>query len=362
LTPQEQAKFWDAFCALIKRVEPVTVDSIHFSKESKTDHQSINWFQKLFAHRTPADRVLRRYLTVAIFSLLALLSLQVEWAIGMAIYNDAYKVHGFLINTKSELMEAQQVNESLKETDTVAGSEALLKLKKLERRHAQDGSWDDVSYVRLWWWNRQIASLIPPYDLKLSDRGPRTEAGTVKLDTEGERRIEFTRAQLTLEVISNYILVALFALLGSMTQALRSLSAEIDAVSLTANRLYTIRTRIILGVISGVCMAWLVIISSQDTSVGVAADQVTPLASISFLGAFTPWALAFISGYSVEIFFAALERIITIITQRIEMHTDSSSAQKTKSETASSAPEKPKPQPPVQTSAQSPAPPPAQQT
>jgi len=322
LNGDAKAQFWAAFGGIIKRVEPVSVDSIHFTNSRFNDDPRDTWFRKLFKKSSPADQVLRRYLTVAVFSLLSLLALQMEWAIGMAIFNDAYKVHGYLLNTTTELTSAKLMSESLKNTNSVAGADAAIKLEQLERRHAQDGSWDDVSYVRLWWWNRQIAGLLPPYDLQLSkdgslsDEGPPIEAGLVKLDAEGQRRIEFTRAQLTLQVISDYVLVALFALLGSMTQALRSLSAEIDAVSLTASRLYAIRTRIILGVIAGVCMAWLIIISSSDGSADP-TSQSAPLSSISFLGAFTPWAMAFISGYSVEIFFAALERAISFITHRI---------------------------------------------
>jgi len=316
LNGDEKAQFWAAFGGIIKRVEPVSVDSIHFTNSRFDDDAPGTWFHKLFKKSSPADQVLRRYLTVAVFSLLSLLALQMEWAIGMAIFNDAYKVHGYLLDTTSELTSAKLMSESLKNTNSVAGADAAIKLEQLERRHAQDGSWDDVSYVRLWWWNRQIAGLLPPYDLQLSEQGPPIEAGLVKLDAEGQRRIEFTRAQLTLQVISDYVLVALFALLGSMTQALRSLSAEIDAVSLTASRLYAIRTRIILGVIAGVCMAWLIIITSRDGGADPTV-QATPLTSISFLGAFTPWAMAFISGYSVEIFFAALERAIAFSTRRI---------------------------------------------
>ena len=322
LNGDAKAQFWAAFGGIIKRVEPVSVDSIHFTKSRFDDDPPHNWFRKIFKKSSPADQILRRYLMVAVFSLLSLLALQMEWAIGMAIFNDAYKVHGYLQDTTTELTSAKLLSESLKNTNSVAGADATIKLEQLERRHAQDGSWDDVSYVRLWWWNRQIAGLLPPYDLQLSkdgslsDEGPPIEAGLVKLDAEGQRRIEFTRAQLTLQVISDYVLVALFALLGSMTQALRSLSAEIDAVSLTANRLYAIRTRIILGVIAGVCMAWLIIISSSNNAVDP-TTQSAPLSSISFLGAFTPWAMAFISGYSVEIFFAALERAISFITHRI---------------------------------------------
>ena len=64
-------------------------------------------------------------------------------------------------------------------------------------------------------------------------------------------------------------------------------------------------------------MAWL-LINSDPSSGNVSSLDTTPLNAISFLGSFTPWAVAFISGYSVEIFFTALERAIAIITKYLE--------------------------------------------
>ncbi len=321
----EQTAFWAAFREIIELVKPVTVESILFSAPKTDTPSSQTWRAWLFHPASPADRVLKRYLLLSLMSLFLLLGLQMEWAIGISTYNDAYKVHTYLTNT-TDLLEDAKLKAKTEPTGTQDGaSTSTLALQstnaqtiqKLERQHKMDQSWDDVSYVRLWWWNRQIAQLFPPYDLSLSEKGPRFEAGEVILDKEGKRRIEFTRAELTLEIISNYVLVTLFALLGAMTQALRTLAEEIRTVSLTQTKLYSIRTRIILGVISGVCMAWLLLNSDPTNGGETSTLSTTPLNAISFLGAFTPWAIAFISGYSVEIFFSALERAIRTITKYI---------------------------------------------
>ena len=174
---QDQATFWVAFRDIIDLVKPVTVESILFSAP-KTDTSSPKWWWNPLLHSTsPADRVLKRYLFFAMTSLLLLLVLQMEWAIGTSTYNDAFESHTYLTNTQEQLEDAE-LKVGAKVTPSVDGasSDAVtlssqndVTLKKLQLQHDKDQSWDDVSYVRLWWWNRQSAKLFPPYDLSISN-------------------------------------------------------------------------------------------------------------------------------------------------------------------------------------------------
>lgn len=322
LTANEEAAFWDAFAQITKLVSPVTVESIRFTSPphpSEPAFKKSSFWSRVFKPVGPAERVLRHYLTAAAVTLLLLLALQVEWAIGSFIYNDAFRVHHNQIQGKRELIAAQQTNENVK--GTPAAPQAEFQLTQARDDALLDQSWNDVSYVRLWWWNREVAAYIPPFDLVISSKnGVMTDNlandSGVTLDAYGRQRLEYTRTELTLQVMANYFLVTLFALMGALTQALRAISRQIQEVSLIANDLYRVRTRVILGVISGVCMAWLYIIST--TTANAPPDNRTPLDAISYLGAFTPWAIAFISGYSVEIFFALLERVIAIVTAKIK--------------------------------------------
>lgn len=323
LTREGEVAFWAAFSKITEQVKPVTVDSILFTNPAPKSIKKPGFWGRMFKHTSPAERALRHYLVYAIATLCVLMFLQVEWAIGSFIYNDAYKVHSNLLNTQEDLISADTLSKNVK--GTAAANDADNALQKTQNLLKMDQSWSDVSYVRLWWWNRDIVSYIPPRDLAINEYensnvtpsstdGLTEGASGMKLSPQGKQRLEYTRAELTLQVLSNYLLVTLFALLGAQTQALRTLSHLIQSVSLTANDLYRVRTRVILGVISGVCMAWLYIISTET---GSSSGRHSPLDAINFLGAFAPWAIAFISGYSVEIFFALLERVISIITDKI---------------------------------------------
>lgn len=316
ISAEKEAAFWAAFAQLTRQVNPVTVESIRFTRpEPTTDHatQGRASFFSVVQSAGQAGNALRNYLVAAIATLLVLLALQVEWAIGTFIYNDAFTVHHHLTQGKIDLLAAEQAFDDVK--GTPAAQQAALKLQEIQANALQDQSWSDVSVVRLQWWNRGTAAYIPPFDLIISHQDVGRDGG-MSLDASGKQRLEFTRTELTLQVISNYYLVTLFALLGGLTQALRSLSQQIQGVSLTDNDLYRTRTRVILGIISGVCMAWLYIIATN--SVEPTADNRTPLSAINLLGAFTPWAIAFVSGYSVEIFFTLLERVIAIATRKIK--------------------------------------------
>ena len=311
LTADEENAFWDAFSKVIDAVKPVTVDSIVYTT-AKSDN-SLGW---LWGRLSRGERALRRHLYLATITLLALLFLQVQWAMGTAIYNDAFQVHTHLQEAETTVTDAQNMVASVADTD--AEAQAKITLEKAQGQLKVDTSWNNVSYLQLWWWNRQVIAWVPVNNLDISTAKQADDAKDtiVTLTDKGKERAEFTRAELTLKVISNYFLVALFALLGAVTQALRTLSRAMAEVSLTSNEVFRGITRIILGVISGVCMAWLYLISAQtpETSSAIRA----PLDVITFFGAFAPWALAFISGYSVEIFFTALERFIVIVTAKIK--------------------------------------------
>lgn len=325
LSASDEVAFWSAFATITEAVKPVTVQSILFTSPTpKLGHASIKKAQRPMMLRiirpgSHAERSLRSYLAMALMTLLMLLSVQVQWAIGTFIYNDALKVHRYLLQAQDQIISAQALSENVK--GTPAEQQVRTELQVAQNRLEQDKSWSDVSYVRLWWWNRGAASYFPPYDLIINrdiKRGSISaiegESG-VTLDVDGKSRLEFTRTELTLQVLSNYILVMLFALMGALTQTIRMISMKIQDVSLTANELYRLRARIILGVISGACLAWLYIITSSADTI---TTNRTPLTAISFLGAFTPWAIAFMSGYSVEIFFTLLERIIAVINSKIQ--------------------------------------------
>ena len=283
LTASQENAFWSAFAAVIELVKPVTVESIVYTTASKGDSLAC----LIGGDISPGERTLRRHLMLAIFTLFALLVLQVQWAMGTSIYNDAHQVYA----------NALQAN-----TDNPPSTSSVPQ---------DDATWHKVPMAWLLTWNQQISPWVPLTDLSNIERMDSV------FDTQERLHLELSRAKLALHVISNYYLVTLFALLGALTHALRHLSQKMVRVALTSNAVFRGMTRIILGVISGVCLAWLYIITSQSPGAANASAVAMPLDAVALFGAFAPWALAFVSGYSVEIFFAALERFIDALTAKI---------------------------------------------
>ncbi len=105
--------------------------------------------------------------------------------------------------------------------------------------------------------------------------------------------LHFTSAHFVLEALQIYFLPLLYGLLGACTYVLRQLSVEVK--QLTYSRVAEIRygLRLALGALGGMAMSWF--IKAEDTS---------GFASLS------PMALAFLTGYNVELLFAIMDKII----------------------------------------------------
>jgi hypothetical protein len=105
--------------------------------------------------------------------------------------------------------------------------------------------------------------------------------------------------------VVEYVLPLLLGLLGAIVFVLREISREIRAKIFLPNHTESYRIRLYLGMIAGLTFAWLF-------------SWIIPAGSESGLGAASPLAIAFMVGYSVEILFSALDRIIGSMTKKKE--------------------------------------------
>lgn len=100
----------------------------------------------------------------------------------------------------------------------------------------------------------------------------------------------------TIEAV--FILPVLYGALGTVTFVLRTVYGEMIQRSFDARRTGEFVVRIFLGMLSGVSLPWLLARDGQGIPGGV-----------------TPAVLAFLGGYSVELLFAAIDRVLlTVIT------------------------------------------------
>jgi nucleoid-associated protein YgaU len=108
-------------------------------------------------------------------------------------------------------------------------------------------------------------------------------------------------ANFILNSLQTYFLPLLYGLLGACTYVLRQLSVEVH--QLTYSRVSEIRygLRLALGALGGMAISWF-----------VKPDDATGLASLS------PMALAFLTGYNVELLFAIMDKIINTALKSLQ--------------------------------------------
>lgn len=108
-------------------------------------------------------------------------------------------------------------------------------------------------------------------------------------------------SRLKLEILSTYLLPLLYGLLGACAFVLRSVTAEVKAEIFSRTSDVSYRLRLMLGLVAGLSIGWFLHPTDKDAGL---------LASLS------PLALAFIGGYSVELLFAVLDRIVNAFSSK----------------------------------------------
>jgi hypothetical protein len=119
-------------------------------------------------------------------------------------------------------------------------------------------------------------------------------------EVEVHNSVFVATARLKLEILSKYILPLLYGLLGAFAFVLRDIAREVQAetYSRSADVGYTLR--IFLGLVAGLSVAWFI----QPPGTG------------SVLATISPLALSFVAGYSVDLLFTAMDRIVGAFSSR----------------------------------------------
>jgi hypothetical protein len=102
-------------------------------------------------------------------------------------------------------------------------------------------------------------------------------------------------AKFILQGIQLYILPLLYGLLGAAAYVLRTLTTEIRNLTYEIESNIRYRLRIQLGAVSGLAIGWF-----SDAGLTFSASTLS----------LSPLALAFLAGYSVEVLFSLMDRMI----------------------------------------------------
>ena len=261
ISPQIEADFWTAFIRLSDATKPVTVESL-----SPTSEQTANKERRLYS----------------------------IWSIILLILILPISIAAFATNSI--------INELGQKAEVVCKREPGLKcatpaLSGVPAGYPKDQELTDpidlkatieLMYFRIRWLDRL---LLYQYSINKIDDvfGHGALAGDFQAAIYYGRDLK-ERADLGYVVLTAYILPVLYAMLGAVAYGLRNLSDNVTARTIVPSSLIRSKVRFRLAILSGVVVGLF-----TDFSKGISLS---------------PLAVAFLIGYSVEIFFSFLDAIV----------------------------------------------------
>ncbi|MBV8635772.1 MAG: hypothetical protein JO002_14855 [Burkholderiaceae bacterium] len=276
----DEAAFWPAFETLAAKVSPVTVLSLRAIMDVRTTkHHSFpaRLFKSRFSEWSVARRAVLWYTMLAVVSLALLLVVQIYWLFGLSI--------------QSDLQEDKAAYEKATAALVTAKPEERNKLDD-ERSTLELESRSDYKLLERWSrpWEDKCDPSKTVCDCASSDAGAYQACLNISRESS---------AKVVLSILQRYLLPLLYGLLGASVYILRTLSAQIRARTYSEAANIDFRIRLYLGTLGGMVSAWLI-------SPEVAGGLVKTL---------SPFAIAFLSGYSVELLFAVMDRIISAFSK-----------------------------------------------
>lgn len=320
-----ETQFVQATKTLAKAVSPVTVISLRASYDKRPDLSLIGRFRALLWRSPPqvslAILSVRRFRFLAFVVLVFLLFVQIYWVIGSSLTTDVDATLKQKEKDEMQLMLLQKEQQRLNRQEEALFAELPAKsAQKQEQTEAElkridselDKKRDEISTIQArmstyelavglnyeilgawnncWKWPAQQAGRLV---------GDRQNTGAGNSEPAEDPYQGLLRAQKTanfaLNAMQLYLLPILYGLLGAITYVLRTLAEQIRTLTYTPETDIGFRLRMNLGALAGLVIVWFI---KKD------GEAQLPFDSLS------QYAIAFAAGYSVELLFAAMDRVI----------------------------------------------------
>lgn len=286
-TPQDETEFWEAYNTAARSIAPVTVASIKAMTDTPTHSLLFKVAKSISMGKLRSSAARWHALQYSLFTLAilaALITVQIYWSSGVNLLAKIEKHKQELETNWTALL---SMGGDIKKLKKEGNPEAIKVLAHLRRERASYEA--DLLVFKKYWqprWLKQ-ADVQQPADLAF-------QKGT---DSQQEDLINGLAsvgvASLGLQMIQSNILPLLYGLLGAAAYVLRTLSLRIKNMTYvpTANTGFGLRIQ--LGALAGLAIGWF-----------YKPDALVNGSSLS------PFALAFLAGYSVELFFTAMDKFV----------------------------------------------------
>jgi hypothetical protein len=298
----EEQAFWVASNTLAKAVRPVTVSSLRATMDAYSPGD-----KKLLgvsvAGGSLARRAVRWYTAIAIAALACLLVLQIYWLFGASVTGEIARTNKEMETLSTKIRDRRKAENAPQDAVKLPAAAT-----KADSRETADKDDPDVAA-----WKGEIKNLKDQKEASYGLLGawsapweyrkegmPKGSTAPTASDKVAANVSRMQAAIVVLEVLQKYFLPLLYGLLGSTVYVLRSLALEIQSRTYSEASNIAFRIRLYLGTLGGLVIAWFM----------------TPEKADGILKSLSPMALAFLAGYSVELAFAAMDRIINAFTGR----------------------------------------------
>ncbi len=289
LKNEQEVAFWNAYNLLAKKIAPVSVTSLKATLDSLAGRGSTILFGVRIGAGSLARKAVSWYTFIAIVTLIFILLFQVYWLFGTSITTDIQKTR----------KEAAEIDVKLRTLQRATAQPADKKVTPAEGRKVEDPDIlvlkvqaenlslrKETGHELLKLWSTPWKGFIPRIG-KSSDNDPGASQAA-------ENIARFETALSMVEVLQRYILPLLYGLLGTSVWILRTLTIEIKERTYSEASNIGFRIRLYLGMLGGMVFAWFI----------------TPETAEGLFKSLSPFALAFLAGYSVELLFTAMDRFL----------------------------------------------------
>ncbi|PHQ68730.1 MAG: hypothetical protein COB93_09915 [Sneathiella sp.] len=328
--PEQIVSFWHAYEALTNSLYPITIGSIKATFDSRQLNKGI--FRFLLGKMSiPFSRKCAfTYKLVSSITLIMLIVLQIFWSIGNTLVTDIKKQTDHLSKLE-ELIRTTEIsglrkrlsgassdsnNSRLRTASaTPSGIRTTTKSRKvtdLDNQLRQYLSWRDAEMEQLKNWNTAWSNII--FFIKQSWEKQYYST----LSSQSQDHVHFVAAQYVLDAIYRYLLPTLYGLLGATFYVLRQLPKDIEGLTFSMNSQIDYSLRITQGPLAGIMASFLFTDGPAKIHTLISSDQTAATIKLgsSTLSNFSPLALAFLAGYSVELIFKVIDKVISAATSK----------------------------------------------
>ncbi|SRR6266446_5769166 len=269
VSQNDEVAFYTAYFALSKAIHPATIGGIRDSTDLLgSETRIIPWFGKR-RRISAASRAIRNFRYGTAVALTLLLIFQAYWLIG-------YKTLR-VIQEQSVIIKEKPGTDESKQAQLIHEAQFFL--------------------LNMW------LSVVPGrsrLERTLSSKDEADMAYRFSLDPKAEEfpeqrnRIRLAVSEHVLSILQIYLLPLLYGLLGAFAYVLRQLTIETRSRVFRVDSVPTYWLRVFLGMLAGLCVGWFLKPGHDDNAIGN----------------LTPFAISFLAGYSVDVLFSIMDKLV----------------------------------------------------